>query len=98
MCPSLCLSLRAAAGAAVVTDCGLKAVASSCSQLDSLALFRCYSCGDASLTELVRSGRTITSLVLHNCPQVSATGVFRVRTSQQEDDRAGELGEFQGDQ
>jgi EIN3-binding F-box protein len=53
-----------------VSDEGLAALASSCRQLSSLSLFRCYSCSDAGLRELAAQGRQLTSLVLHSCPQV----------------------------
>lgn len=53
-----------------VSDEGLSALAVACHRLSSLSLFRCYSCSDAGLRELVARGRQITSLVLHSCPQV----------------------------
>lgn len=45
-------------------------LAAACQHLDSLCLFRCYSCSDAGLAELTKQGRHLTNLVLHSCPQV----------------------------
>lgn len=58
-----------------VSDDGLAALAGGCSGLRSLCLFRCYSCSDAGLRELVGQGRRLDSLVLHSCPQVRGGGV-----------------------
>lgn len=53
-----------------VSDAGLTVLAAACHKLDSLCLFRCYSCSDAGLAELTQQGRQLTKLVLHSCPQV----------------------------
>jgi hypothetical protein len=53
-----------------VSDAGLAVLAADCRQLDSLSLFRCYSCSDTGLAELTQQGRQLTSLVMHSCPQV----------------------------
>jgi hypothetical protein len=53
-----------------VSDTGLAVLAASCLKLDSLCLFRCYSCSDAGLGELTKQGQHLTNLVLHSCPQV----------------------------
>eukprot|EP00878_Enallax_costatus_P020469 GHUV01021643.1.p1 GENE.GHUV01021643.1~~GHUV01021643.1.p1 ORF type:complete len:610 (+),score=106.89 GHUV01021643.1:124-1953(+) len=58
-----------------VSDEGLAALAVACRGLRSLYLFRCYSCSDAGLRELVAQGRQLTRLVLHSCPQVTTSGL-----------------------
>lgn len=62
-----------------VSDTGLAVLTAECRQLDSLSLFRCYSCSDTGLAELTQQGRQITSLVLHSCPQVGSTVAFGMR-------------------
>lgn len=52
-----------------VSDAGLRELATACPRLDSLCLFRCYSCSDAGLEQLTANCH-LTNLVLHSCPQV----------------------------